>query len=238
VIEQVSWADLKAFAARIGASRRIRYVIRDDRHIAWLSDGAVTVIAKFRTGDADGLDFTTTAIPLIHVDPITHDNLNATRSLKYDPVREPFQVGYQFTITDDSGPNILDVLIDPGTMVGADGFVQLLGGRIWAPSDATEDDTLDAVVVDKTGVVPDTIDGLHTSLMDHFGLPTDGSAALEVSEKFTKDRNLDVGDPHGSGMEPGGNFEILGGLYVRVIYNATKGSAYTKKVRLNLHFAK
>lgn len=168
----------------------------------------------------------------------THDGLLAVRAVAYDTEGEPFRKGYSFDITDHSGPNIFDIYVDPATMIGGDGLVQLMGGRIWAPSDAGIEDNIDGVVVDKLGVIPDTVDGLHNSLMEHYGLPVDGTAALELTQKFIDKGQLDVGYAQGTGMEPGGNFEVFGGLFVRVIYNATKGSAYTGKVRLNMHWAK
>jgi hypothetical protein len=236
--ETVTWSELKAFGVRTGLTARMRWVLTSGgRYVVWLDGTGMTILTKFLAADADGLDFAANVLPILQADRVTHDNLLAVRSLKYDPNRRPFQYGYQFNVTDPSGPNILDVLVAPD-MVGADGYTQLIGGRFWPPEDAAVTDTIDALVVDKDGTIPDFIDGLHPSLMAHLGLPTDGSSAFEASEKFVKDRNLDVGFPHGSGLEPGGNEPVLAGLYVRVIYNATKGTAYTSPARCNLHFSR
>ena len=164
------------------------------------------------------------------------DGVPSTRNLSYDPDRSPFRPGYRFTITPEA-QNQWDILMDPATMVGADGTVQIMGGSLWVPADASRNDYVEIVVVDKTGVIPDIVDGQHSSLMEHYGIPTDGSAYLEVSDKIVRQGNVPVGNPAGRSFNPGGNFTAYGGLYLRVIYNAT-ASVYTGPLGLDLNLAK
>lgn len=167
----------------------------------------------------------------------THDGAEFVRSIPYGTNREPFRVGYRLAIVPDS-QNVYDLLVDPATMVGADGIVQLMGGRIRVPEDADPNDYIEAVVVDKTGVIPDVVDGQHTSLMAHYGLPTDGSTFLEVSDKILRQMCVPVGDPAGQGFNPGGNSQVYGGLYLRMIYRAFKTTAYSGPLRLDINLAK
>lgn len=166
----------------------------------------------------------------------THDRLLATRNLPYDPDREPFRVGYRFDIVSNS-LNIWDIPIEL-TMTSANSTVQLMGGRFWVPDNTHGDDYVDVVVVDKLGVIPDVVDGNDMSLMEHYGLPTDGSTFLEVSDKIADKSNCPIGNPAGRGMNPGGNFEVFAGLFVRIKFQANGTEAYNGTFKIDLNFAK
>lgn len=188
------------------------------------SEAALNGVVQAHTGVFEGDQETKT----------THDKLLATRALPYDPDREPFRVGYRFDIVPAS-LNIWDIQVTP-QMVDAAGTVQLMGGRLWVPADTHADDYFDVVVVDKDGVVPDP-NGVADSLMAAYGLPTDGSFALEVSAKIADRTNCPVGNPAGRGMNPGGNFEIFAGLYIRLKFQA-HGATYSGPFKIDLNFAR
>lgn len=167
----------------------------------------------------------------------THDGAQVVRNLPYGVNREPFRAGYRFTLVPNT-INIWDIYLDPETMCGVEGTIQIMGGRIRVPPDVGDGDYTDGVVVDKDGVIPDIVDGTHGSLMEHYGLPVDGSAVMEVSHKFLKETTVPKGDPAGQGFNPGGNFELLGGLYLRIIYTSTTLLAPSGPIKLDFNFAK